>query len=249
MNAESRRRWQLLRRNPRYRKDYQALANHLRKDPAQFLTEFQPVWMALYMETAAKVEGRFPGVDIGIVRSGFVELGRFKERWGTSRPVAPEVEEPEDLTLHCPGSGEGNPEVPCVEVKAPSAADDLPPILELQVRLDAPMRDILGRMREILEIHQRLYAEAMEDPEFRSPRAARFEEMLRIFDAVETSHGDWDRVLSMVYPEVVLSGPEEKARVLGRAKNLYEEAKLRIDLAPESPESRKNETTEEPSNS
>jgi hypothetical protein len=228
MLADHRRRyrWEFLRRNPRYRKDYQALADQLGQDPGRFATENQRVWLALYIRNAREVEREFPGVNIKAVKDGFFELGRFKEKWRLACPVSPEqTDAPEFL----PG---GKPPEVVVEVLEPDAAEG-GETLGLKIRLSAPRKMILEQIDRVLETYQKLYAEHRQG-DLLEPRWAHYDQCIRAYDRVIAETRDWSDAAALFFPDFTTAEATEKHRMLEQLKALVEEAQDLIESAADS---------------
>lgn len=172
-------RWEYLRRNERFQKDFRALEKILGMAPEAFDRSHHRIWLALYSQSEADVRRDFPGVNLQQVKEGFVEIGRFREKWGLSTLQGPERREPPEW-LHEPASARKAVEI--IE-PAPAINDTDAALLSVRLDLRAPTSQILRHVEDLITLQKKLYAERQFGA-LRAPRLAEFETGLRLYDEV-----------------------------------------------------------------
>jgi len=231
-------RWQFLRRNPRYRKDYHDLAKRLKKDPKEFHQQYHPVWLAMYMVPWAKVLKEYPNLDLKFIKKCFIELGRFKEKWAVSTPTHPkEVEAPDFMDFLVSSPLRGMPiEIISPLIKGEGQEGDISSparwgdnSLHVRINLLSSQKEILRHFEEILNIAQKMAAEN-QFGDLKDPKWAKWDEYLRIYDEVCERGKNIEQVAKDTDPELENKTPQEKEKILSRLQDLLSEAKKIIEI-------------------
>lgn len=208
-------RLQCLLRNARYQDDHADLVAKLGMEAETFDRQFHPVWLALYMRTAKEVEKEFPGVDIDRVRSGFVELGRFKEKWGLI--AAPNLAV-EKLSGHA------------IEVVSDPASGEAP-YLTIKVNLNFSKKELRERFESLLEVSQKLFEPNRKEGlgRFQDPKLMQLQQGLLLFDAMEKKNLNFDEAFQSEFPQAKEISSDALEKIRQEAKANLERVTLLID--------------------
>lgn len=245
VEPEARYRWEFLRRNPRYRKEYSALKNKLGKDPDQFDRENHRVWLELYVSPPQKVGKEFPGVDLEAVKDGFIQLARFKEKWSILQVADPVQNDVPDFAFRSSARS------PIVEVYFPKdpidslvdsteedfeeEIEDRNHFLHLRINLSASSHEIFERIKDVLSVHQKLIAKDSTH-ELRNPRWAHLDQCLKIYDEVVEKKKSLEEASNTLYQEGQTPPGEDRQTLLNRLEHLLSEAKRRVEIGLEDEE-------------
>jgi len=210
-------RLQCLLRNARYQDDYAQLVQKLGMEAKTFDRQYHPVWLALYMRTAKEVEKEFPGTDIEQVRKGFLELGRFKEKWGLV--LAPN---------HCVEHISGHP----IEVVRDPASGEAP-YLTIKINLAYPKQELRERFENLLEVSQKLFESkrAESHTPLQDPKLLQIQQGLALFDATEKQSLSFEEAFQALFPDSKDLSKEKVEKICEEAKNNLERVKQMVAVA------------------
>lgn len=210
-------RLQCLQRNARYQNDYADLVQTLGMEAKTFDRQFHPVWLALYMRTAKEVEKEFPGVDIDQIRRGFLELGRFKEKWGLV--VAPN---------HSLENGSGHP----IEVLGDPASGEAP-YLTIKINLSYSKSELRQRFDSLLDVSQKLFEPSSGEghSSFQDPTLLQLQKGLALFDAIEKQNLTFEQAFQNLFPQAKELSAEVLTKITQEARQNLEQVKLLIAAA------------------
>ena len=218
------------------------LANKLKMDPKEFYHKYHPVWMAMYMVPWKKLLEQYPKMDLTLIKKGFIELGRFKEKWQVLVPTEPQEENaPDFFDAYGSHPSSGQPvEVLSPFSKKPIELNDQDPnpidpfvwekgFLDLRVNLQVSKNQILNRIGEILNIAQKMTAEE-HFAEFKDPKWAKYEECLRIYDEVVEKGNSVEELTHQMDSDFKSKSKEEQGKIISRMEQLLSEGKRMVDL-------------------